>query len=108
MHLEVGHALEPDLLIAVEDLEGLGDGGAVYDTRGERDDVGRAGGGRVWNVGTWVLSLTSKHDGPTMQGIWFRPLHCKKIELYGGLFITVTVLADLINIARGNHLIVLP
>ena len=47
VHLEVGHALEPDLLIAVEDLEGLGDGGAVYDARGERDDVGRAGGGRV-------------------------------------------------------------
>ena len=47
MHLEVGHALEPDLLIAVEDLEGLGDGRAVYDARGEGDDV-RVGGGRVW------------------------------------------------------------
>ena len=46
VHLEVGDALEPDLLIAVEDLEGLGDGRAVYDARGEGDDV-RVGGGRV-------------------------------------------------------------
>ena len=46
MDLEVGDALETDLLVAVEDLEGLGDGRAVDDARGERHEV-RVGRGRV-------------------------------------------------------------
>ena len=45
--LEVCDALEADLLVAVEDLEGLGDGGAVDDARGERHHVGGGIGGRV-------------------------------------------------------------
>ena len=48
MDFEVCDALEADLLVAVEDLEGLGDGGAVDDARGERHHVGGGGiGGRV-------------------------------------------------------------
>ena len=47
MDFEVGDALEADLLVAVEDLEGLGDGGAVDDARRERHHVGIGIRGRV-------------------------------------------------------------
>ncbi len=41
MDLELRHVLQPDLLVAVEDLEGLGDsGGASVDDAGRPHQVG--------------------------------------------------------------------
>ena len=63
MDLEVSDALEADLLVAVEDLEGLRDRRTVDDARGEGHDVRVGGGGVCKDNNTGFLLEVERRQG---------------------------------------------